>query len=67
MFRFAVDLVNGQNSFGPPPVPVSPTYTREITRVEDAAMHGGDPAALLGDLQRRMTRDLNETLSDLKQ
>jgi multiple sugar transport system substrate-binding protein len=66
MFRFAVDLVNGPNSFGPPPVPIAPSYSREITRVEDAAMHGGDPAALLDDLQRRMTRDLKETLSDLK-
>ncbi len=65
IFRFAVALVNEQNSFGPPPVPIAPTYSREITRAEDAAMHGGDPQALLDDLQRRMTRDLDETLSDL--
>lgn len=65
LFRFAVGLVNGRNSFGPPPVPIAPTYSREITRVEDAAMHGGDPAALLADLQRRMTRDEKETSSDL--
>ena len=66
MFRFAVGLVNGQNAFGPSPVPIAATYSREITRVEDAAMHGGDPEALLDDLQRRMTRDLNETLTDLR-
>ncbi|HLK57821.1 MAG TPA: ABC transporter substrate-binding protein [Chthonomonadaceae bacterium] len=66
MFRFAVDLVNGPNSFGPPPLPDAPTYSREIQRVEDAAMHGGDPEALLQDLQQRMTRDLQETLVDLR-
>lgn len=65
LFHFAIDLVNGPNGFGPPPVPIAPTYTREISRVEDAAMHGGDPQALLNDLQRRMTADLTEALSDL--
>ena len=66
MFRFAVDLVNSPNSFGPPAIPTAPTYSREIQRVEDAALHGGDPKALLDDLQRRMTRDLDETMSDLR-
>ncbi len=66
MFRFAVDLVNGPNSFGPSPIPTAPTYSREIQRVEDAALHGGDPETLLRDLQRRMTRDLDETLTDLR-
>ncbi len=66
MFRFAIALVNGENSFGPPPVPIAPTYTREIGRVEDAAMHGGDPQALLDDLQRRMTDELHEILADLR-
>jgi multiple sugar transport system substrate-binding protein len=66
MFHFAIGLVNGQNSFGPPPIPNAPTYSREISRVEDAAMHGGDPEALLHDLQRRMSEDLQETESDLR-
>lgn len=66
MFRFAVKLVNGPNTFGPPGVPDAPTYAQEIARAEDAGMHGGDPQRLLDDLQRRMTRDLAETMADLR-
>lgn len=66
LFKFAVGLVNGQNSFGPPPVPNAPTYVREIARAEDAAMHGGDPQQLLDGLQANMTKDLQETQDDLK-
>lgn len=66
LFRFAVAIAQGQNSFGPPPIPTWPTFTREITRVEEKAMlGGGDPQALLDDLQTRMQRDLERTLFEL--
>lgn len=57
--RFAVQLAQGANSFGPPPIPIWPTYAREIGRAEEAATLGGkDPQALLDGLQRRMAKEL---------
>ncbi|MGC8669061.1 MAG: ABC transporter substrate-binding protein [Chthonomonadales bacterium] len=66
LFRFAIAIAQGANSFGPPPIPIWPTYSREITRVEQAAMLGGkDPKRLLDDLQTRMSLELKRTLADL--
>ncbi len=66
LFRFAIAIAQGRNSFGPPPIPIWPTYSREIARVEQAAMLGGeDPKRLLDDLQVRMSRELRRTLADL--
>jgi multiple sugar transport system substrate-binding protein len=66
LFRFAVEIAQGQNSFGPPPIPIWPTFAREIGRTEEkAVIGGGDPRRLLADLQRRMTKELAETLADL--
>jgi multiple sugar transport system substrate-binding protein len=67
LFRFAVAIAQGQNSFGPPPIPIWPTYSREIGRVEEAAMlGGGDPQVLLDDLQRRMEKELRQTMEELR-
>ncbi len=67
LFRFAIKIAQGKNSFGPPPLPIWPTYSREINRVEDFAVLGGeDPKTLLDDLQRRMVRLENETMRDLQ-
>lgn len=67
LFRFATAIAHGQNSFGPPPIPIWPTYTREIRRVEEAAMLGGeDPERLLDGLQRRMEREMTEAMEDLR-
>ncbi len=66
LMRFAVSLAQGHNSFGPPPIPIWPTYAREIGRAEEAATLGGkDPQQLLDDLQRRMTRELARAEADL--
>jgi multiple sugar transport system substrate-binding protein len=65
-FRLAVSLSNGQNSFGPPPTPIWPTYDRELDRVEEAALLGGkDPQRLLDDLQVRMEREEQRTMAEL--
>jgi len=66
LFRFASALVQGAHSFGSPPNPIWPAYRREITRVEEAAMLGGqDPRRLLGDLQHRMERERSRTCLEL--
>jgi multiple sugar transport system substrate-binding protein len=66
LFRFAVNLSRSSNTFGPPGTPIWPTYAREIGRVEEKVMlGGGDPVALLADLQRRMTREQLDAMQDL--
>ena len=66
LYRFATPIVSGENSFGPPPIPIWPLYSREISRAEEAAMlGGGDPKALLDDLQLRMEGELRRALRDL--
>jgi multiple sugar transport system substrate-binding protein len=66
LYRFTTPIAAGQNSFGPPPIPIWTTYAREIGRVEEAALlGGGDPKRLLDDLQRRMEKELAETIDDL--
>ncbi len=65
LFGFALDLAGGENSFGPPPVPIWPRYKQDIARAEEFAVLGGqDPQRLLDDLQRTMTRELDRTLSE---
>jgi multiple sugar transport system substrate-binding protein len=66
-FKFAVEISNSPNSFGPPPTPIWPTYDRELQRVEEAALLGGkDPKALLDDLQLRMEREQTRTMAELR-
>jgi multiple sugar transport system substrate-binding protein len=66
MFRFAVNLAQGENSFGAPPIPIWSTYKREIQRVEDLCILGGaDPQRTLDSLQRNMSRELQRTLYEL--
>lgn len=67
LFKFAVAIAQGHNSFGPPPIPIWPTYSREIGRVEEAAMLGGeDPQRLLDDLQVKMEKELARTMEELR-
>jgi len=67
LFRFAVSLAQGKNSFGPPPLAIWPTYAREIGRVEEAAVYGkGAPRVLLDDLQRRMERERQRSEDSLR-
>lgn len=67
LFRFAIKVSQGENSFGAPPIPIWPAYSREIGRVEEAAMLGGeDPEKLLNALQARMEKELRETAEDLR-
>lgn len=66
LFKFAVDIAQGKNSFGPPPLAIWPTYSREITRTEEAAtLSGKDPQAVLDDLQRRMVIERRRSDRDL--
>ena len=67
LFRFAVSLSRGPNGFGPPDIPIWPTYSAEIGRAEEKVIMGGEDAkTVLDDLQRRMEKELAETLEDLK-
>ncbi len=67
VFRFAVGLAQGKNSFGAPPIPIWSTYKREIQRVEDLCVLGGaDPQASLDQLQSNMARELRRTLEELR-
>lgn len=66
LWRFATALAMGKNSFGPPPIAIWPTYSREIGRAEEKATLGGqDPQALLDDLQRRMQREYAQSEAEL--
>jgi multiple sugar transport system substrate-binding protein len=63
LLKFAVTLAGGQNAFGPPPVPIWPMYSQEITRAEDYAIHGKqDPKVLLDELTIKMQTELDRTL-----
>lgn len=66
LYRFTTPIAQGENSFGPPPIPIWPTYTREISRVEEAALlGGGDPQKLLDGLQTSMEKELSRTMQEL--
>lgn len=50
-----------------PPSLRGPTYSREIGRVEEAAVLGGeDPKKLLNTLQKQMEKELVESREDLQ-
>src|SRR5437762_1931653 len=67
LFRFAIRVSQGQNSFGPPPIPIWSSYKREIQRAEEAAVLGGaDPKQLLDKVQVAMERELSRTMDELK-
>ena len=66
LFKFAVGLSSGANSFGAPPIPIWSTYKREIQRVEELCVLGGaDPQQSLDTLQHAMSRELYRTLHEL--
>lgn len=67
LMRFAVEVSQGPNSFGSPPIPIWSTYKREIQRAEEqATLGGGDPQQLLDALQMKMERELKRTLEELQ-
>ncbi len=67
LYKFGVRISQGQNAFGPPPIPIWTTYTREIDRVEEKVMLGGaDPKASLDGLQQAIAKELREAREDLK-
>lgn len=67
LFHFSIAIAQGKNSFGAPPIPIWPTYRREIERVEEAAiLGGGDPAKLLANLQAQMEKEMRGTMEDLQ-
>lgn len=64
LLRFALELVGGENCFGPPACPIWPMYSAEIARAEDYAMHGHrDPKALLDEVTVKMQKELDATLA----
>jgi multiple sugar transport system substrate-binding protein len=66
LLRFAAGLSRSPNARGAPGTPIWPTYTREIDRVEQAAvLDGQDPQVLLDRLQAQMQHDLDELRKEL--
>jgi ABC-type glycerol-3-phosphate transport system substrate-binding protein len=66
LYRFCIPIAQGQNSFGPPPTPIWPTYAREIGRVEEKVVLGGaDPRRALADLQKAMEKEQRQAEEDL--
>lgn len=66
LMKFAVAVAQSENAFGPPPIPIWPTYAREIGRAEEAAMMAGaDPQKQLDALQRQMSREYSRTMREL--
>ncbi|HVK06511.1 MAG TPA: ABC transporter substrate-binding protein [Armatimonadaceae bacterium] len=66
LYRFCIPISQGQNAFGPPPTPIWPTFNREIGRVEEKVMLGGeDPKRALDALQRAMEKEQRMVHEDL--
>lgn len=66
LYRFCIPIAQGQNAFGPPPIPIWPTYNREIGRVEEKVTLGGaDPRQALAELQQAMEKELADAREDL--
>ena len=66
LYRFCIPISEGANAFGPPPIPIWPTYAREIGRVEEKVTLGGDdPRQALAGLQSAMAKELREAREDL--
>ena len=67
LYKFSVNLSQGQNAFGPPPIPIWTTYKREIQRTEEKVMLGGaDPEQALESLQKAMEKELRDAREELK-
>ena len=67
LYKFAIELAGGENTFGPPPLPTWPQYLSEIARAEDYAMHGKrDPKKLLDEVTAKMQKELDRTLMELR-
>ena len=63
LLRFAGELAQSENAFGPPQMVVWPTYVNEITRAEEFAIYGGaDPKRLLDKVQKAMERELADAM-----
>jgi ABC-type glycerol-3-phosphate transport system substrate-binding protein len=66
LYRFCIPIAQGPNAFGPPPLPIWPTYNREIGRVEEKVMLGGeDPRRALAGLQAAMEKEMRRAKEDL--
>ena len=67
LYKFGVRISQGQNAFGPPPIPIWNTYSREIDRVEEKVMLGGaDPKEALDTLQKAMEKELRDAREELQ-
>jgi len=63
LLAFAADLTQSPNAFGPPQMPIWPTYLNEIARAEQFAIYGGqDPKKLLDAVQVKMERELADAV-----
>jgi len=66
LYAYTIPIANGPNAFGPPPTAIWPIYSREISRVEERAMLGGEDAkALLDELQTKMEEEKQRTDKEL--
>lgn len=67
LYKFCVGLSQGQNAFGPPPIPIWSTYKQEIQRTEEKVMLGGaDPEQALNSLQKAMEKELRDAREELQ-
>ncbi len=67
LLKFAGDLISSPNAFGPPQMPVWPTYLNEISKAEDFAVYGGaDPKKLLDNVQKKMEDELADAMDGRK-
>jgi len=63
LLAFAGDLISSENAFGPPEMPIWPTYVNEINRAEGFAVYGGqDPKKLLDAVQKKMEQELADAM-----
>ena len=67
LYKFGVRISQGQNAFGPPPIPIWTTYSREIDRVEEKVMLGGaDPKESLDTLQKAIEKEMRDAREELQ-
>jgi len=58
--KFATSLAAGENAFGPPEMPVWPTYLDALARAEEYALHAGsDPQRLLDQVTTDIQQELD--------
>ncbi|HEY3265830.1 MAG TPA: ABC transporter substrate-binding protein [Armatimonadota bacterium] len=61
LLKYSALIAGGKNAFGPPQMPIWPTYLAEIQRAEDKATHsGGDPYTLLLAVQKKVEKALRD-------